>query len=339
MLEAIVAQQVFFYFVGASVAIGIAAKIIAGISLKRLVKASSNMSKSNHGLMRLVKAKFEHACMVSDKVQNVQAFVEKYVYEYRVLGIRLHSWRQMEKTSIWLCALFSAVGAVLTYYVEGVGQELYQYGILGGSGVVILFLLNLVSDEKYQLSVIKVYMVDFLENTYAHRYTKKNQRAIQVTVQRTPDEEGQALEEALEEAKQEKSKQDKFRQEELTQEKLKQEETKQGRPERETLPQIEPPDRQVNEPVQEPGLTPPPPVPEPAPIPIPVAEPEPLLNQNVQAASSPFVQASDNWIRHGGQGSQGTQERQGFKDETEEQGESDSRREARIREILEEFLA
>ena len=29
------------------------------------------MSKSNHPLMRLIRAKFEHACMVSDKVQNV----------------------------------------------------------------------------------------------------------------------------------------------------------------------------------------------------------------------------------------------------------------------------
>ncbi len=338
MLEAIVAQQVFFYFVGAAVAIGIAAKVIAGISLKRLVRASSNMSKSNHGLMRLVKAKFEHACMVSDKVQNVQAFVEKYVYEHRVFGIRLHSWRQMEKTSIWLCAFFSAAGAALAYYVEGIGQELYQYGILGGSGVVILFLLNLVSDEKYQLNVIKVYMVDFLENTYAHRYAKNNQREIQVTVQRTPDEEGQALEEALEEVRQEKSKQEIVRRERKLEEQAKQEEPRKDKPDRDTLPQIEPLDREINEPIQEPGLTPPL-DPEPTVIPIPIEEPAPLLNQSVQAASSPFVQASGNWSKQSDQGNQATQERKGYKDEAEEQQESDSRREARIREILEEFLA
>ena len=34
------------------------------------------MGKSLHPLMKLVRAKFEHACMVSDKVQNIRAFVD-----------------------------------------------------------------------------------------------------------------------------------------------------------------------------------------------------------------------------------------------------------------------
>ena len=113
----IIARQVVFYVAGAVAAIGIIAKLVAGISLKRLVRASSNMNKSNHALMRLVRAKFEHACMVSDKVQNVRAFVEKYVYEYRIIGLRLHSWRRLERTAIWLYALVCAFGAGAEYYV------------------------------------------------------------------------------------------------------------------------------------------------------------------------------------------------------------------------------
>lgn len=189
MLETVVEQQLVFYLVGAVIAIGIIAKMIAGISLKRLVKAASNMGKSNHSLMRLVRAKFEHACMVSDKVQNVRAFVEKYVYEYRTLGIRLHSWRQLEKTAIWMCGLFSAAGAGLAYYVEGVSGNVYQYGIVGAAGMLGLFLLNVMTDEQYQMEAAKTYMVDFLENTYAHRYEKANQKEIQVTVQKGISEE------------------------------------------------------------------------------------------------------------------------------------------------------
>lgn len=192
MLETIVARQIVFYFVGAVIAVGVIAKVIAGISLKRLVKAASNMGKSNHALMRLVRAKFEHACMVSDKVQNVRAFVDKYVYEYKALGMRLHSWRQLEKTSIWLCALISALGAGLSYYVEGLNDAVYQYGILGGAGTVGLFLLYVMTDERYQMEAAKNYMVDFLENTYAHRYEKSNQREIQVTVQKAAEDGGQA---------------------------------------------------------------------------------------------------------------------------------------------------
>lgn len=61
---------------GAGAAIGVLSKLIAHFTLRRMVKAASRMSKSNHKLMRLVRAKFEHASMVSDKVQNVEAFVK-----------------------------------------------------------------------------------------------------------------------------------------------------------------------------------------------------------------------------------------------------------------------
>lgn len=188
MLETIVARQVIFYVVGAIAAIGIIAKLVAGISLKRLVRASSNMSKSNHALMRLVRAKFEHACMVSDKVQNVRAFVDKYVFEYRVIGLRLHSWRQLEKATIWIYGIVSAAGAGLEYYVNGLGDVLYQYAIVGAVGIVVLFLLHITTDERYQLEAAKMYMVDFLENTYAHRYEKSNQKEIQVTVQKAEED-------------------------------------------------------------------------------------------------------------------------------------------------------
>ena len=195
MLERILTQQVFFYFVGAAIGTGILAKLISGISLKRLVKAASNMGKSNHALMKLVRAKFEHACMVSDKVQNVRAFVDKYVYEYKVLGLRFHSWQQLEKVTIWLCGIISLAGAALAYSVNGAGILMLRSIIVGSSGMIVLLLLRITWDEEYQLKMIKTYMVDFLENTYAHRYVKKNRKEFQVTVEPAPSVEEQDTEE------------------------------------------------------------------------------------------------------------------------------------------------
>ena len=176
MLEMFVVRETVFFLTGVMIGIGAIARLITGISLKKLVRAASNMSKSNHPLMRLVRAKFEHGCMVSDKVQNVGAFVEKYLYEYRVLGVRLHTWRQWAKGSIWLCLIFGATGTALAYAAGEREQGLYRYGILGGMGALALFLLRMLADDAYQLEAAKTYMVDFLENTYAHRYEKTNQK-------------------------------------------------------------------------------------------------------------------------------------------------------------------
>ena len=97
MLETILDGHIVFVLLEILAAVGIMSKCIVNVALKRLVRAAGNMNKSTHPLMRLVRAKFEHASMVSDKVENVRVFVDKYLYEYKVLGLRIHSWRRMEK--------------------------------------------------------------------------------------------------------------------------------------------------------------------------------------------------------------------------------------------------
>ena len=92
MLEAVWKHGVLFYAVGVMCVLGVISKITVSLTLRRLVKEAGKMGKSLHPLMKLVRAKFEHACMVSDRVQNVEVFVEKYLYEYRAGGLRLHTW-------------------------------------------------------------------------------------------------------------------------------------------------------------------------------------------------------------------------------------------------------
>lgn len=172
MLEVVLDRQIMVILMGIAAAVGVISKIIAAVSLKRLVRASGNMNKSSHPLIRLVKAKFEHACMVSDRVQNVEVFVEKYLYEYRAGGLRLHTWRRLEKAGVWLCFLFGLAGATSWYAARGMGDQVLQYAAAGAGGGILIFLFQLTSDEKYQLGAIRNYMVDYLENVCAHRYEK-----------------------------------------------------------------------------------------------------------------------------------------------------------------------
>lgn len=53
------------------------------MTLRKLVNAAGVCQRVHNKLMKLVRAKYEHACMVHDRVENVNAFVEKYIYEYR----------------------------------------------------------------------------------------------------------------------------------------------------------------------------------------------------------------------------------------------------------------
>lgn len=155
------------------------------VTLKRLVRAAGNMNKSSHPFMRLVRAKFEHASMISDKVENVKVFVDKYLYEYKVFGVRLHGFRRMETLSAGLCLIVGAAGAGLMYRENGLNDMVWKTGGTGAGLAVLVYLFHLVTDEKYQLDAIRNYMVDYLENVCRHRYEKEKtyQKGIKVLTQ------------------------------------------------------------------------------------------------------------------------------------------------------------
>lgn len=176
MLEMILDKHVVQVVIGMGVAVGVISKCIVNVSLKRLVRGAGSMGKSNHPFMRLVRAKFEHACMVSEKVENVEAFVDKYLYEYCVAGLKLHSLQRMEVTAVGICMAAGILGGFLEYTGNGMNDEVLTTGAFGIGAGILLYLLHLTTDEKYSVSVVRNYMVDYLENVCLHRYEKAYQK-------------------------------------------------------------------------------------------------------------------------------------------------------------------
>ncbi|MBT9741936.1 hypothetical protein GPL00_07940 [Dorea formicigenerans] len=178
MLELMLDRHVIYVLMGMSAFAGVVSKVVVGRTLRKLVAAAESMGKSNHPLMRLVRAKFEHTCMISEKVENVGVFVDKYLYEYRVGGVRLHAWRRLQMAGAGLCLILGGVGAIISYRIKGATE---QTAMIGGTGValaLIVFLVHMLTDEEYGLEAVRNYMVDYLENIYQHRYEKTYKKEV-----------------------------------------------------------------------------------------------------------------------------------------------------------------
>ena len=178
MLELMLDRHVIYVLMGMSAFAGVVSKVVVGRTLRKLVAAAESMGKSNHPLMRLVRAKFEHTCMISEKVENVGVFVDKYLYEYRVGGVRLHAWRRLQMAGSGLCLILGGVGAIISYRIKGATE---QTAMIGGTGValaLIVFLVHMLTDEEYRLEAVRNYMVDYLENIYQHRYEKTYKKEV-----------------------------------------------------------------------------------------------------------------------------------------------------------------
>lgn len=177
MLEGLAGDtRVIVYLMAGIGVLGILAKIINQLTLYRLVRAAGNMPKSTHRLIKLVRAKYEHACMIHDSVENIDAFVEKYIYEYRGFLFRIHTWRQIEVLSVWFAGILAALGASVNYLSLGLTETVYQYIAAGIAEMVLLSVIMRLSDEPYKINAVKMYMVDYLENICAIRLKKQTQR-------------------------------------------------------------------------------------------------------------------------------------------------------------------
>ena len=177
MLEGLAGDpRVIAYLMAGIGVLGILAKIINQLTLYRLVRAAGNMPKSTHRLIKLVRAKYEHACMIHDSVENIDAFVEKYIYEYRGFLFRIHTWRQIEILTVWFAGILAALGASVNYLSLGLTETVYQYIAAGIAEMVLLSVIMRLSDEPYKINAVRMYMVDYLENICAVRLRKQTQR-------------------------------------------------------------------------------------------------------------------------------------------------------------------
>lgn len=174
--EAVTNTNVLFYLMAGVGIIGILAKLMNQITLRRMVRAAKNMSKSTHKLVKLVRAKYEHACMMYERVENVEAFVEKYIYEFRGIILRIHTWRQLEIQSIWFVGILAGYGAFVQFFMEGFGERVYQYVAVGLAEMLLLYVVSQISDEEYKRNAAKNYMVDYLQNMSPKKAKRGRQR-------------------------------------------------------------------------------------------------------------------------------------------------------------------
>ena len=160
------------YVMGVVFSLAVLAKMISYVTVRRMVKAASEIQKSNHKLMKLIKAKFEHASMVSDKVQNVSAFVDKYLYEYRFMRIKLWSYQTFQRNAAWFIGLLGGVCAVNSYRKNGFSINTLLYIEWTCILVLGIVLLHYVLEEETRVKAAKNYIVEYLENVCIHRYEK-----------------------------------------------------------------------------------------------------------------------------------------------------------------------
>ncbi len=78
---------------------------------------------------------------------------------------KIHTWRQIEILTVWFSGILALLGASADYLYYGAVESVYQYIAVGAAEMILLEVIRRMSDEPYKIHGVKMYMIDYLDNT------------------------------------------------------------------------------------------------------------------------------------------------------------------------------
>lgn len=183
-------QSLFVYVIAGACLLGSFSKLLLQGKLHRLLKASENMGTTTHKQMRSIRNHYENNLHMDLQVHNIQAFVDKYLFKLRFLGIPIRTWDGLTLEAALLSVGAGGLG-ILNAISKGYGEEVV-YSILAATIISCACLLSLENIFRIENSIdrLQANIEDYLENNLKNRLGRplvnrqsRNQRLAAVTTE------------------------------------------------------------------------------------------------------------------------------------------------------------
>lgn len=157
------------YVIGGLCFLGIFIKIMLFRTYRRLICAAEEMGNSVHPLMKTLRLKFETCYELRMGVNNVDIFVDKYVYNYRMLGLHLYTWDNLCNQILVIVAVISVFYGAAAISI-GIEKQMVLSTLCGGFFLCgLLILLDHAVNLSTKREVLKINIRDYLENIFKPR--------------------------------------------------------------------------------------------------------------------------------------------------------------------------
>lgn len=157
-------QKVFIYIILGIATVGSITKLGLWVKYKTLIRASKKIGTSNNKLMRVMRLKFETYYKLNLGVNNVDIFVDKYVYRHRFCGILLSTWEMISGEFLVLCGLCTAVFGALGFFYKCGQPSILSTLIMGILMCGLLFGVDYFVNLKTKKRILFINIKDYLEN-------------------------------------------------------------------------------------------------------------------------------------------------------------------------------
>lgn len=188
MMEYLEKGYVLYAMLGICV-IGILGKLIANGTYKRLIRQAENMASAKDSFLKRLKLKYESTYRLNEGVNNVPAFVEKNLYQYKKMGITLRRLESLAIHGALLCLLAGVCATLGSFlYQTEIKTMILQFAAGIILGLVLVF-ADSVMDTGTKRDALLANICDYLENILVVRTSAEHTEEEEAAARRKRKEE------------------------------------------------------------------------------------------------------------------------------------------------------
>lgn len=149
--------------------ISILLQIIIGHFFNTLIKETENMASTDRELLRQCKKKFTNCYKMNSGVLNVPIFVDKFINKMKISKMTVTGLKHLSGQLMLLSVFVAGVGACRGIIMGETLGEILPFYIISLFGLYIYFSISGVIDIAGKRRILKVNMVDYLENNMVNK--------------------------------------------------------------------------------------------------------------------------------------------------------------------------
>lgn len=169
-------QQVVVIAMAVSYGMSLLLKIGLSLLYGKMIKEADNMSITNNKQLKQCKIKFSHCYEMNNGMANVPIFVDKFISRLSLGPLSYQAMYHLSGQLMLLSVVFSGVGVCRSIASGKTLGAILPFYIVSFIGLYLFFSISTISDIKTKRRILKINLIDYLENHLSPRMkvTNKN---------------------------------------------------------------------------------------------------------------------------------------------------------------------
>lgn len=144
-------------------------RVFLGLLYQNMIREADNMATTRNKMLKQCKLKFANCYQLSNGVANIPVFVDKFLNKLSFGHLSYNMMYHLSGQAMLLSVVFSGVGICKSIVDGRTLGDILPFYIVSFLGLYLYFSVSTVVDIRGRRRVLKVNLVDYLENHLSPR--------------------------------------------------------------------------------------------------------------------------------------------------------------------------